>query len=89
MNKKMYVLRTWTIEGFGKHPESLSVYIIDETDENLKNVPYISTSKWSAKKFYTKNEAIKYGKKFSGCYVDCVWHIKRKCRDGQILDLWG
>ena len=89
MKKKMYVLQTWMFGDFGKHPKSLSVYIVDNTDENLKDVPRISTSRWSAKKFYTKNDAIKYGKKFGGCHVDCVWHIKKKCRDGQILDLWG
>ena len=41
-------------------------------------------------RFHTKKEAIKYGKQFGGCYVDCVWHF-RKGRDpyGRTYDLWG
>lgn len=105
MKKKMYVLRTWTydekepcaesIEDLNKryfHPTELSVYIADEwlNDKVIgKATPYITTDRLDAKKFYTKKEAIKYGKHFGGCYVDCVWYIRKKCGNGKTYDFWG
>lgn len=85
MKRKMYILKTWMYEN-----PSLTTYIIDVPNNSWyqKNVPYITTSRVSAKKFYTKKEAIKYSKQFGGCYVDCVWHIRKKCRNGETLDFW-
>lgn len=77
MKKKMYVLRTWVSDDkdYHSHPTKLSVYIADNrlNDNAIDKQPYITTSRLSAKKFYTKKEAIKYGKQFGDCYVDCVW----------------
>jgi len=101
MKRKMYILRTWMYDNkessetsiefnkYEKHPTKLSVYIIDRMGEKYpKGSPYITTSRLSAKKFYTKKDAIKYGKDFGGCYVDCVWHIKKECPNGEVLNLW-
>lgn len=105
MKKKMYVLRTWTydkkepceetIEDLNKrysHPTKLSAYIADEwlNDKAIGKTPYITTDRLDAKKFYTKKEALKYGKQFGGCHVDCVWHFT-KDRDpyGRTYDFWA
>lgn len=97
MKRKMYILRTWMYDSkdsettsfnkYKKHPSKLSVYIADGFGEPL-DTPYVTTSILCAKKFYTKKDAIKYGKFFGGCYVDCVWHIKKECPNGEVLDLW-
>ena len=84
MKKKMYILRTWTWDAKPeettliepvkvRHPTKLSVYIAESLLFGISSsVPYITTSKLSAKKFYTKKQALKYGRKFGGCYVDVV-----------------
>ena len=85
MKRKMYILKTWMYEN-----PSLIAYIQDSpsNSEYPKNVPYITTSRVRAKKFYRKKEAIKYGKQYGGCHVDCVWYIRKKCRNGETLDFW-
>ncbi len=50
----------------------------------------ITTDRLDAKKFYTKKDAIKYGKQFGGCHVDCVWHfIKDRDPYGRTYDFWA
>ena len=95
----MYVLRTWTWDAKPgestpiepvkvRHPTKLSVYIAEPLVDPIPNgAPYITTSKLSAKKFYTKKQALKYGRKFGGCYVDIVWHHQKPMQYG-IIDLW-
>ena len=89
MRKKMYVLRTWLPSSFDA-PHHLLMYIIDHPKGQPTDVPYITSSRFRAKKFYTKKDAIKYAKLYGGCYVDCVWHFT-KDRDpyGRTYDLWG
>ena len=99
MKKKMYILRTWTWDAKpgestpiepvnAMHPTKLSVYIVKPPFEPIPGgVPYITTSRLSAKKFYTKKQALKYGRKFGGCYVDVVWHHQKSTQHG-IIDLW-
>ena len=95
----MYILRTWTWDAKPgestpiepvkvMHPTKLSVYIVEPPFEPTPGgVPYITTSRLSAKKFYTKKQALKYGHKFGGCYVDVVWHHQKSTQHG-IIDLW-
>lgn len=99
MKRKMYVLRTWTWDAKPgestpiepvkvRRPTKLSVYIAELPFEPIPGgVPYITTSRLSAKKFYTKKQALKYGRKFGGCYVDVVWHHQKSTQHG-IIDLW-
>lgn len=82
MKRKMYILRTWNY-GFGT---KLSWYVTDLCGEN-KNCYTITNERLHAKKFYTKKDAIKYGKCVGECYVDCVWYIQ-KYYYGQFLDYW-
>ena len=100
MKRKMYVLRTWTWDAKPgestpiepvkvRHPTKLSVYIAESPLFGISSsVPYITTSRLSAKKFYTKKQALKYGRKFGGCYVDVVWHYQKSMQHG-IIDLWS
>lgn len=99
MKRKMYVLRTWTWDAKPgestpiepvkvRHPTKLTVYIAEPLVDPIPGgVPYITTSRLSAKKFYTKKQALKYGRKFGGCYVDVVWHHQKSTQHG-IIDLW-
>lgn len=96
MKRKMYILRTWMWENedlsvdskVSRHPTKLSVYIAEPPISPIPNgVPYITTSKLSAKKFYTKKQALKYGRKFGGCYVDVVWHYQKSMKL-EVIDLW-
>lgn len=99
MKRKMYILRTWMWDAKPRestpiepvkvrHPIKLSVYIAESPFEPIPGgVPYITTSRLSAKKFYTKKQALKYGRKFGGCYVDVVWHHQKPMQHG-IIDLW-
>lgn len=100
MKKKMYILKTWTWDAKSeeatpveplkvKHPTKLTVYIAEPLVDPIPNsAPYITTSKLSAKKFYTKKQALKYGRKFGGCYVDIVWHYQKSMKLG-VIDLWS
>ena len=96
MKRKMYILRTWTWENedlsvdpkASRHPTKLSVYIAEPISPIPNGVPYITTSKLSAKKFYTKKQALKYGRKFGGCYVDVVWHYQKSMKL-EVIDLWS
>ena len=84
MKKKMYILRTWTWDAKPgestpiepvkvRHLTKLSVYIAESLLFGISLiVPYITTSKLSAKKFYTKKQALEYERKFCDCYVDIV-----------------
>ena len=91
----MYILRTWMWENEDlsvdpkniQHPTKLSVYIADQFYHLPKGVPYITTSRLSAKKFYTKKQALKYGREFGGCYVDVVWHYQKPMQH-VIINLW-
>lgn len=99
MKRKIYVLKTWTWDAKPgestpiepvkvRHPTKLSVYIAESPLFGISSsVPYITTSRLSAKKFYTKKQALKYGRKFGGCYVDVVWHYQKSMQHG-IIDLW-
>ena len=72
-----------------RHPTKLSVYIAEVPSFGISSsVPYITTSKLSAKKFYTKKQALKYGRKFGGCYVDVVWHYQKSMKL-EVIDLWS
>ena len=100
MKRKMYILRTWMWDAKSeeatsvepvkvRHPTKLSVYIAEPPVDPIPNdVPYITTSKLSAKKFYTKKQALKYGRKFGGCYVDVVWHYQKSMKL-EVIDLWS
>lgn len=97
MKRKMYILRTWMWENedlsvdskVSRHPTKLTVYIAEPPVDPIPNgVPYITTSKLSAKKFYTKKQALKYGRKFGGCYVDVVWHYQKSMKL-EVIDLWS
>lgn len=96
MKRKMYILRTWMWENedlnvdskASQHPTKLSVYIAEPISPIPNGVPYITTSKLSAKKFYTKKQALKYGRKFGGCYVDVVWHYQKSMKL-EVIDLWS
>lgn len=96
MKRKMYILRTWMWENedlsvdskTSRHPTKLSVYIAEPISPIPNGVPYITTSKLSAKKFYTKKQALKYGCKFGGCYVDIVWHYQKSMKL-EVIDLWS
>ena len=97
----MYILRTWTWDAKPgestpiepvkvRHPTKLSVYIAESPLFGISSsvLPYITTSKLSAKKFYTKKQALKYGRKFGGCYVDVAWHYQ-KSMELEVIDLWS
>lgn len=96
MKRKMYILRTWMGENedlsvdpkASRHSTKLSVYIAEPISPIPNGVPYITTSKLSAKKFYTKKQALKYGRKFGGCYVDIVWHYQKSMKL-EVIDLWS
>ena len=100
MKKKMYILRTRTWDAKPgestliepvkvRHPTKLSVYIAEVPSFGISSsVPYITTSKLSAKKFNTKKQALKYGRKFGGCYVDVVWHYQKSMKL-EAIDLWS
>lgn len=99
MKKKMYILKTWTWDAKPRestaiepvkvrHPTELSVYIVDNPYYVPKGTPYITTSRLSAKKFNTKKQALKYGRKFGGCHVDIVWHYQKLTQNG-LIDLWS
>lgn len=92
----MYILRTWTWENEDlnvdpkniQHSTKLSVYIANQIYPVPREAPYITTSRLSAKKFNAKKQALKYGRKFGGCYVDTVWHYQKHAQNG-IIDLWN
>lgn len=99
MKRKMYILRTWMWDEKSeettpvksvkvRHPTKLSVYIAEPISPIPNGVPYITTSKLSAKKFYTKKQALKYGRKFGGCYIDVVWHYQKSMKL-EVIDLWS
>ena len=98
MKRKMYVLRTWMWDAKSeatlaepekvRHPTKLSVYIANNPGLEPVGVPYITTSRLSAKKFYTKKQALKYGRKFGGCYIDVVWHYQKSMKL-EVIDLWS
>ena len=101
MKKKMYILRTWMWDersGDGstpvdmavpaRHPTELTVFVAEPPLKSVPlGVPYITTSRLSAKKFYTKKDAVSYGKKYGGCYADVVWRYQIPYQ-GETLDLW-
>ena len=96
----MYILKTWTWDAKPrestaiepvkvKHPTKLTVYIAEPLVDSIPNsVPYITTSRLSAKKFNTKKQALKYGHKFGGCHVDIVWHYQKLTQNG-LIDFWS
>ena len=99
MKKKMYILKTWTWDAKPRestaiepvkvrHPTELSVYIVDNPYYVPKGTPYITTSRLSAKKFNTKKQALKYGRKFGGCHVDTVWHYQKLIQN-EFIDFWS
>ena len=100
----MYILRTWTydtkspegetpedLKAPSRHPTKLDVYIANGPLRLTRpeGVPYITTDKFRAKKFYTKKQAIEYAKAYGGCYVDCVWYFQESLDNGYTIDLWG
>lgn len=92
MKRKMYILRTWTygFEYSYRHSK-LSVYVTDGGEiVDGKRVPYITTDRLRAKKFYTKKDALRYASLFEGCRVDCVWHYTEyNKRLNVTYDLWS
>ena len=86
MKKKMYILKTWTWDA--KPRESTAIEPVKVRHYVPKGTPYITTSRLSAKKFNTKKQALKYGRKFGGCHVDIVWHYQKLTQNG-LIDLWS